>query len=341
MMMKMVNVILQHDELAEFYALRTLYDYVQKKAPVFKCFFEKRPGSYVPAKLYNGLLISEWTVNEFNNGISLYSDVSFIPDNQGQVPRNLNIDISILKNSVKPLTLEEKLKLRSKYKVDSSKPVLVLSYVDSEVLKHEFELLREVGNSANIILVGSLTKSALKNRDRQEVIDGLESLKQYSHIKCVTADGVLRDYYALADAAINCANLVWNNEDQMHNFVEATEGGPLFMVKPAITSQYGFKELVDAGAIRLYNKTGRLIEAVARHLRNFKGNGAHHIARSQHLIGSRAKYLPVLVDCMDYMFNDSVQFPKNFAGLETETFKTGKGKIFRVYHRDTYWEQED
>jgi len=118
---------------------------------------------------------------------------------------------------------QDKMELKQKYGVDSQGPIGVIGYAESSL--YVKKVVKAVSKYATVYLVGR------NNIDHYDF-----STEEKSNVHAVETKGVLRDYYAMADVAINDRNLVGSYET-LHNFVEATEGGPLFMVHPTKRSQ--------------------------------------------------------------------------------------------------------
>jgi len=333
----MVNVLFQPGELADLFALRTLYQYLKKERPQFNCLFER--GDELEDHLlrhYKGLPCIDGWIEKFKNGVSISSDVY---DDSIAADNDLNVDISILKNCAQPMHSEKKAKLRQKYGIFTSKPVLVLSYIAyGHDIKPICELLHAIADSAYVLISGDLTLVDILEYER---VFAKQAHWAASSITATVIDstekGTLRDYYAMADAAVNCANLAYNHDEHMHNFVEATEGGPLFMVEPNYTAQFGYAELKDLGVLRVSETTSDLIESAANFLHTFESNAAHHRKRTRHLMRARQKYLPFIVDCMDYLFTGSRDCPEELDDLEIDLKETDSGRQMRIEHVETHW----
>ncbi len=265
------SVVLDFRELADVYALRTLYDFLTADSAPYDVVFQWGEEGHERAKavLKNCRRASKSELADVV--ISVISDVSKPPREK----KTLSIDIAILKNSVQPLTEQEKLELRAKYGIVSERPILVVGYADDSQKMNA--LSREVGEHAEVYLVGD------------PILKDLPS-EINAHVHVVNKWGILKDYYAMADVAINGRNLR-ESSATLHNFVEATEGGPLFMVRPGNTAQYGYKQLVAAGVIREFAEFDELVKALKAEL---AGGARSKIqsseARAKHLQRTRAAY---------------------------------------------------
>ena len=325
------EVWLKPSELADVYALRTLYDYAVQAAPEMKLGFinaTNLDGKDVPSHLLKGIPQSN-DIRDHDNVITVHSDIG----NHTRYPHLLEVDASLLKNSVIPKTDGERKKLRRKYSVRSAKPVLVISYsINSfEVL----DIINAVKGLARVIMVGGTTRSDLEASRKEYAARGKMQNTSLDNIvmRYVTKRGFLRDYYALADASVNCCNLR-PTASAMHNFVEATEGGPHFIVHPINPEQYGFKELKKARAIRAFRSKNILIRGLVQYLTHFHGREKTSQMRSEHLKCTRETYLPLILDYARHVFCGKKK-PKS--SLKVECLDDGHQRIIRLTHPDTDW----
>jgi len=150
-----------------------------------------------------------------------------------------------------------------------------------------------------------------------------------SKVHIIDKYGVLKDYYAMANVAINAHNLQYT--PSLHNFVEATEGGPLFMVPSTKTAQYGYKQLVNAGAIVECKDLDDLVRKVEGFLRNFEDNTTVIEARARHLNLSRENYLPVILAKIMELIGEDIIPP------ESDLIITQFGGRVRLMHPESSW----
>lgn len=297
------TILLEADELADAYALRTLYDYLK-----FNSFEERNDVELVFAKdnaehsVLEDCKFLEEDISSDDLLIRTYSDINRILCADCI---DLRIDISILKNCAFFLSSEEKLRLRWKYKLETEKPVLVVGYADCDE-RNVKTLVNEVSKLSRIYLMGDMSTPK-----------GAIVVKKY---------GILKDYYAMADASVNAANLVIDI-DVMHNFVEATEGGPLFMVSPdeKYRKQFGYKELSRKKLIRncrsfddLLNK---LVAYLDRPLEEIIEEKREHLGkRVRHIMKSRDKYLPAIESLIEKILNEKAKTLKSGLILENNNY---------------------
>ncbi len=311
-------------ELADAYALKTLYDYLAPKNNELDIFFWETPDFYksegILAKRRQNYALNAKTdlyvgcYSDINNGFS--KDLSAInPD-----AKHLGIDISLLKNAVIPMTRSQKLRLREKYGINSEHPVVVVGYSDRAVNVLE-KILGRLGGCANFYLVSVLHLNLGVPR---------EMLKR---IHCIQGYGLLKDYYAMADMVLNGDNLFLKTAGMhMHNFVEATEGGPLFIITPPNTSQYGYNEMVSSKVIRAFNDFEELVKEALGYITNFRNNTRHVAARNKHLRKTRGEYLPVIREYIRYMAGFGRTRPES--GLRCWQPDINK---LRIRHPETVW----
>src|SRR3989344_5689170 len=312
---KTKNILLQVRELADLYALKTLYDYLAQNAQEGIVDVRLWLGGDIYSDrsrevLQNIPLKEQAKHSSIDTVVSCYSDLGGSGD--------VEIDIYLLKNCVVPLSPEEKKELKQKYRVTSQEPVVVISYASpsSEVTK----LIETVSKYATVYVVGSGNKEDYKLSSEAE-----------RKVHVVRRHGVLKDYYALADAAINASNL-FPSTSPLHNFVEATEGGPLFMAFSTNSAQYGYRQLVEAGAIVECADAEDVATKVKAFLQYFEGKERITKARARHLAQSREKYLPVIAAQIQRSMGEEVEhYP------DTDLIISLEGDKVRMMHPDSNW----
>lgn len=308
------NLLLHVRELADLYALKTLYDYLaQKRAEGSldaKVFF----GGSIYSERSREVLQNAPTRDQFQNS-SIDAVVSFYSDIGGG--GDLEIDISILKNSVAPMSNGEKAELKQKYGVKSKEPVLVIGYASPS--PDVVEVVEAASKHATVYLVGYGKKE-----------DYHLSPEAKAKVHVVDKHGVLKDYYAMADVAINANNLR-HLSAPLHNFVEATEGGRLFMIPSSNLAQYGYRQLVNAGVIVECTDLDDLVGKVEDSLRNFNGNSRVVEARARHLMQTRDTYLPVILAKIMQLAGEDTPVPDSDLDI------TQNGKRVKIMHPDSNW----
>ncbi len=301
-------------ELADTYALRTLYDCLKEEEFDADLFFREQDLGPRCREIITGCpIIDPYCPRNIHANICVYSDLSRTA-RRGNT--NLEIDISILKNCAKPTTPEEKEQLRKKYDVPSDKPVLVIGYASSGLSVDT--LIEALAAHTHIYTIGSLSRTTLPR------------LPEDAHVECVTRVGVLKDYYALADVAVNAENL-FANGNQLHNFIEATAGGPLFMIPlMAPPQQYGYKELVQKKVIRESQTLEKLIQKIKQYISS-PNPEKYQRTRNNHLQETRHTYIPLIIEYLDYLLGRRHFPPRSHLHVE-------KGSTtLRITHPDTDW----
>lgn len=246
--------------------------------------------------------------------------------------RDIFIDHSILKNCVKPLSEDERKELKQKYKVRDDLPVLVIgcpAKIDNSQIPALESIVKELKDRAIIYFVGYTSKC----NNFCDVNPG---------IRIVESEGILKDYYAMADASIINKNVVWFPHDPMHNFVEATAGGPLFLIQPQHTQQYGYYKLINAGVIKESQNIEDLVVSLKKYLENPSGEARQ--LRAQHLEKSRNLYLNDILKLLNKVSGISEEQPSS--DLKANLFKRwncslSKPRVYtpsmRIFHKDTVW----
>ena len=322
------------DGFAEAYAFATLFNYMVEngfrervtvvcdnieQSGVFSRRIEKIPLGIDSVKFIHRSDYSDYKKADIHLGG--YSDVS------GSDLSNIEIDLSVLKNCVEPLSESERNQLREANGISLEKKVLVIGCpsgsgnvnFESDLIK----LTKALSSETEIYLVGTIDQ-------------GLS--EKLSPIKKVETRGVLREYYAMADVtSINC-NLRREGY-YLHNFIEATEGGPLFLVPPEAhyKTQFGYKELVDKGVIRELECLDHLICKVSEHLNSSQGEKLRELRR-EHLTHCRKTYLKDLHSLINKLLGkEHAPFESD---LEIESGSSFyQSNILRLIHPQTNWSQ--
>ena len=305
------QVVFNAKELSDVYALKVLYDHLVSESFEHNLFFT---GS-VDDNRSREVLDSAPILGDDSSIDVVVNTISDIGNRQFGNMR-VGIDTALLKNCAKPLSKSEKRELRTKYNIDSSKPVMVIGYANGS--SEELELIKNFHKDASIYLVGSVSKLNLPE-------EMLES------VHFVTQHGILKDYYAIADLSLNAHNL-HRNHFPLHNFIEATEGGPLFMVPSINTKQYGYKELVKLGVIQECQDITDIVDKVRVYLSDFKGNLKHVRNRNKHIQNSRTKYLPLMKNVVLQTLGEAVNVP-SFDEVNVSNLRS----LVSVMHADSNW----
>ena len=311
-----LNIVFNVGELADLYALRTLYKYLSKKDKTHNFEFsfsgnvENQRGRQIIGE-------SNFQYKKFLKPdivVSTYSDMG------GRTfgDKRFEIDISILKNCAKPVTIEKKEEILKKYNLKKDKPLLVIGF--SNTTSNLERVISGLYNSTNIVLVGNLTYNEC----------GLDK-KIKDKLIYETRHGVLNDYYAVADFAINANNLEVHNR-QLHNFIEETEGGPLFLVPPTKTMQYGYDTLVNMGVIIECCDDKDIVKKIKKYVD--KDFSKIKYERQIHISKTRKTYLPWLRSKMIESMENKLDYKTQNPGLAVAV----QHNLVRVTHPKTVWD---
>ncbi|MBI5390099.1 hypothetical protein HZB02_01285 [Candidatus Woesearchaeota archaeon] len=238
----MTHVVdLYAEELADVYAQVTLYHYLKEARPNVEL---RVVGSGTNNERSREVLegIPQQVEGKADLTILCLSDIT----DSAQGKKVLSIDIALLKNSQLPYTLDAKEQLRKQYGVPSNRPVVTIGY---PYQSHDLDLLiAQIAPVAEVYVM--------------DTYYGSLSPELQDHVHILTKRGILKDYFAMADAAVWGCNLM-ESGSALHNFVEATEGGTLFLIQPSHDGkQYGFKALKRRGVIRAFERTKELRDAL-------------------------------------------------------------------------------
>lgn len=308
------NIGLHIRELADAYALRTLHDYLVTTSFQHNLYFTGAVNFPWSKELLKDIP-TKHTHKSIDSLVGILSDVR-----RDEFKKNsLLIDISLLKNSITPLSKDEKLELRERYNINSSKPVIVMGF--GQNTSEEREVIHSFYNDATIYIVSILKPSSYRlSKDLKDV-----------HL--INKYGVLKDYYAMADISINARNLLPTTES-LNNFVEATEGGPLFMVPSTDTNQYGYNELVKLGVIQECSDIKDIISRIKYELDTKTLSSNHTEKREYHLETSRDKYLPIINSFISELLGQD----KSYDHFEELIIKKQTNKTL-LTHTNTHWQE--
>jgi hypothetical protein len=316
----MDKVIFYPKELADLYALKTLYEYVQEQEPALEIEFAGHVDSIRARTLLKGATVKvHASTGAGEKMVGVSSDLT--PANYGQ--DNIEIDASILKNCTKPVTYEEKHELRLKHNIRTNKPVILISYTEGTKKKTLENIADALAGPHTVIFFGY----------DSHYIENITANKMQDVHRIPNQNGLLKEYYALADASINGHNLGLTTSP-LHNFIEATEGGPLFMVPSANVNQYGYKQLVRAGAIKECTSLGDIIHQVKNYFSQYRPLEVA-AARNAHISTTRKKYLPVILDHIKQMSGQNMVMRKHDLNVHVK-LEEGR-KITKISHPETNW----
>ncbi|MBI4016328.1 MAG: hypothetical protein HY363_01390 [Candidatus Aenigmarchaeota archaeon] len=287
------NVILSYQELSDLYAMKTFYEYLKisdiKARITFSGYTAVRDRENEILSDCNGM---KWGEGSIDVIVRTFSDTS---QSYGAGYVKLGIDAALLKNCVVPMDEKQKQELREKYVKQNiqGKRIITIGFSPMPVQDkltlsgrtyHELtQIVDTLCTSCFFYFVGDTPQDQIPQKYKE-------------HICCVNEQGVLKDFYALADITINARNIE-RTDKRLNNFVEATEGGPLFMVPSTNTKQYGYKQLVTAEAIKECSDANDIIDKIQQYIiadnENKEVSNEISKKRAGHLLATRAKYLPI------------------------------------------------
>lgn len=318
------SILLRPRELADIYALKTIYDYLITRDlnvdTSFYCYWRDvgSKGEEILSQLPR--FDSELVTDSVDLVLSSCSDIG-----SGSIQRykNLEIDICLFKNSVIPMTEREKYDIKLKYDINTKKPIVVISYVYlwDKHLCNTKRLIKEFCDKSSLYLI-DICDSELESKKIP--------YKIRKKVNCVDIRGILKDYYAIADITIDGNYVVADDSRHLHNFIEATEGGPLFIIEPRRTTQYGYKALIKSGVIRKCIGIEDMIEKINEELNN-PTKEEHFKKRNAHLKKTREKYLPIIESYITHILFGSEKKTSNLKeSIINDT-------TIRLMHPETKW----
>lgn len=307
--MKTVTFIV--NELSEAYAFKTLHDYLcveLKEVPIEFTITDYKPG--ITKDLRKDLPPRKRSSPDVY--VNIFSDVGIGYGWSCSAKKALLVDASVLKNCAMPFSIDAKTRLRHKHDICSDRSILVVSYAES-LRRYEEQRLEELQSKMAVVAVGT----------SRTVSDSAIEIE-----RVVLEYGVLKDYYSLADMVIDASSLR-DSGKHMHNFVEATEGGPLFIV-PGNTAQYGYRQFVECGAI---HECASLKEIVERLKAYECEQNKEMIAekRREHLFQSSKLYLPVIKASLLRLLGEPVDIPPS------DLIVVENNNKIIIAHPDTMW----
>ncbi|MEK6858093.1 MAG: hypothetical protein AABX39_05895 [Nanoarchaeota archaeon] len=328
------------DDLADVYAFANLYEFLIKND--FQAEFrtnsinvhfgnlrdclntvvnESSNGLVSPIKEFELCDADEWSGLVLKGYCDVLSSMDLLSN------QDIAIDHSILKNCAKPISEQKRISLRQKYGIPNDESVAVIGFPSNIASDEVHCALDEVVDAfyreVRFYAVGSINMRYAETMQNKHSINFVEKF------------GVLKDYYALADVVITNSNICQYSPMNMHNFVEATAGGPLFLINPEKVGQYGYKELKDLGVIRESINTQELISGMRDYLQSPDGENIRAL-RAQHLEKSRELYLPDLMRVFNRVLGLSEEpFESD---LLVEIVRPNCLTALRIVHPDTFWE---
>ncbi len=334
------EIAFEPSELADLYCLKTLYDYYMPIKPgSIELYFTNEDNSEVNRSSLTSLLgkdaiIKEEMMSQAFVSVVAYSDNYIYSKRKSEskrAPHILEIDQLILKNSIEPLTQEEKQQLREKYRITTQKPMTVI-WTGRCPLEVEDELTEEIAVGLEKHSSVYIFNPSLNLKDNISMYR--PARKDIHYIKKF---GILKDFFAMADIAIYSDNL-YRQIGPMHNFVEATEGGPLFIIPPSY-KQFGLKSLENEGVVRCFPHFDLLKDTAVQYAKEFSPSlkEEHSAKRSAHLNKTRKKYMPVVTSVLENLLYQAEPIQKSDLLIYEEPIY-GTDKIRRrIMHPETRW----
>ncbi|MDP2750633.1 MAG: hypothetical protein Q8O89_07420 [Nanoarchaeota archaeon] len=257
------NITLVVGDMASCYAQRTLYDHLSEN-PIFNISLREE----MHAVSNHNILPSSLLTTEPGFSVGMHHD---FPTGK---PANVEIDVAILKNCAKPYTEAQKAEIKTKFGIKKDETVITIGYpqTNAQLAKRIFDVFK------NTKIFASGTSSC--------------SFENYMSHVTFTGLGLLKQAYAVADIALD-GSCIDTSKNRMHNFVEMTEGGPLFFVPPTETRQYGYQTFVDIGIMNICKDAEEIIGRIKTYLENTEPD-EHVKKRAEHIQDAREKYLPVI-----------------------------------------------
>ena len=258
------------------------------------------------------------------NGLSIcfISDLMRYRDNSSIGGRHLAIDLSILKNAVEPMSEQRRRELRAKHRISEERPSITVGFADrdyGDIIPKLINAIEASDVDADWYLVNSTCRDWLQGT-------GIHHINEY---------GVLRELYAATDAALMGSNLC-QRKAHLHNFVEASEGGPLFLIRPRRQRQFGYRQLKQKNVIREFLDIGDLIESMRAYLLA-PARDEHAATRASHLLHTRERYLSHIGRCIEAILHDE-PLPMHQTNLCITASLYGNVRQIEIQHPETRWD---
>lgn len=335
--MKNKNIALRVSELADAYALETLYNEMKPLFPRDNIYFsvnykskESRRLLEKYPQLENGLIQPDYKLNNSDADLVIMarSDTTEDLSRYELGPyRTLAIDAAVLKAMRKLPTPEQCMKIRGQFGLGKTdKPLIVIGWLGAYNNPRDKKGEREKEQVKGLLAL--LTKHAhlvttpakcempvLRYCNLDETI--------LSNITEVTALGELAKLYAIADIALSGHNFRQYGGN-LNNFFEQSQRGPIFLVPTENPKQYGYREFVMQGLVRPCRNIEEIAEQTIKHLAQLKNNPQlkeeHRKKWLAHRKKTREQFLPEIFDRINWIL------------------KSGNAKkLFTYTHPDSDW----
>ena len=321
---KRKNIALRVNEIADAYALETLYHEIKDEFKDDNVYFSPSYGW----QAVKDILRKYPQIPNYESGlysskpdlvIQAHSDRTEDLSRYERGPfRTLAIDISILKACKNLPTPRKCEQIKQEYDLkNKEKPLAVLGMANSveKFIEPQKKLVQKIGQHAHIAVSDSF-KMLQRSWDLNE-----EELKNLTEI---SGHGHLAGLYAVADLAF-CANNLIKSRGRLNNFYEQAQGGPIFFIPSENTKQYGYNKLVDMELIRPCSNLDDIMGQSQSYIEEFKGNpkkmkNQHRRKWLAHQKKTRAKFMPQISEHIKYLLG------------------SGKAKkMFTFIHPDSDW----
>ena len=341
MIKKPRNISLRAGELADAYALKTLYNELKSIFPNDHLYFSLAPRSGIPPEIFegypvlkHGIIQPDYELNKSKPSmvIMVRSDTTEdLPRLEGGKYRTLCIDASLLK-AMRPLPSNERChEIKERYKLDGiERPLITLGWlgyynksietVSKQKKRQTEKLISLLAERAHLITTpGRCNDSSLETYDL--------SRETLSNITDVPGWGHLADLYAVSDVALSWANF-WKCGGNLNNFYEQTQGAPFFLVPTKNAKQYGYNEFVGQGLVRpckdLEEITQKIIEFLDELGNNPQIKENHRQKWITHREKTRENYIPKISERIDWILNSG-----------------RKSEVFTYVHPESDWGDVD
>jgi len=316
------NIALRVHEISDSYALETLYHELKKAFPednlYFSCNTDKTARAIVSkySLLEKGNIQPDYKLYFSRPGlvIQVMSDTTEDLARYESGPfKTLCVDVSLLK-AMRVLPSPSELKrIKKQYGLEAIDESLAtmgwLSMHQTLGMDNEAKKIVESEKVESARLIRSIAKTAhlIVTPPRCPY----PSLKYYklgrqtlSNITEVAGFGNLAKLYAVADVAFSGHNLRIHG-GRLNNFFEQSQGGPVFMVPPKNTKQYGYREFVEEGMIKPCKNVEEIIKEGTEFLQELESKpelkARHRQKCLAHRRKTRKQFLPEIFERIRYL----------------------------------------
>lgn len=324
--LKPKNIALRVREMADAYALETLYHEMKPFFPNDNIYFSVKNRAHNNTKdvaeRYPYIAHGDYSLHHSkpNLVVQVMSDTTEDLSRYELGPcRTLVIDAALLKAMRKLPSPKQLKKIKKEYNLDKEqRPIAVMGWIPYKEGKRAAKKLI-------LSLIPDVRFVATPDRNGYPTLKYMKLKEdELAHITEIEGTGHLSKLHAISDISFSGYN-ARKHGGRLNNFYEQSQGSPFFLAPTANTKQYGYKNLVEQEIVRPCKNIEDIIEQSTTFLKQLKANPEikkqHRKKWLAHRNKTRHEFLPKIFDRINWILNSG-----------------NKKEIFTYVHPESDWD---